>query len=81
MGRPELFETMVKRAIAKASWCSADPVCSEDLGGTGSRLVNKAACHACVLLPETACETINSGLDRAMLVGLPSDQSVGFFLI
>lgn len=79
LGRPELFETMVKRAITKASWCSADPVCSEDLGGTGSRLVNKAACHACVLLPETACETINSGLDRAILVGLPSDQSLGFF--
>lgn len=78
LGRPELLEPMVRRAISRASWCSADPVCSEDLGGNGSRLVNKAACHACVLLPETACETINSGLDRAMVVGTPPMPQAGF---
>jgi hypothetical protein len=78
IGRPELFGSMLRRAISRASWCSADPVCSEDLGGTGSRRVNKAACHACVLLPETACETINSGLDRAMIVGTPQEPQVGF---
>jgi hypothetical protein len=55
--------------------CSADPVCSENLGGQGSRLANLAACHACVLLPETSCETVNQGLDRAMIVGTPDAQS------
>ncbi|UQB80123.1 DUF1998 domain-containing protein [Pseudomonas shirazica] len=78
IGRPELFEPMVRRALSRASWCSADPVCSEDLGGTGSRRVNKAACHACVLLPETACETINSGLDRALVIGTPQIPKYGF---
>lgn len=78
IGRPELFEPMVLRALSRASWCSADPVCSEDLGGTGSRRVNKAACHACVLLPETACETVNSGLDRAMVIGSPQAPQYGF---
>lgn len=78
IGRPELFEPMVLRALSRASWCSADPVCSEDLGGTGSRRVNKAACHACVLLPETACETVNSGLDRAMVIGTPQAPHHGF---
>lgn len=78
LGRPELFESLVLRALSKASWCSADPVCSEDMGGTGSQLINKAACHACVLLPETACETINSGLDRAMVVGTPTNRDIGF---
>jgi len=78
IGRPELFEPMLRRALARASWCSADPVCSEDLGGTGSRRTNKAACHACVLLPETACETINNGLDRAMVVGTPQVPQAGF---
>ncbi|WP_458237024.1 DrmB family protein [Pseudomonas sp. P5_A2_2] len=78
LGRPEMFEPMVRRAVSRASWCSADPVCSEDLGGNGSRRVNKAACHACVLLPETACETINSGLDRAMIVGTPQAPQAGF---
>ena len=38
-----------------------------------------AACHACLLAPETACEEYNRLLDRAALVGLPSDQSIGFF--
>ncbi|OGB22942.1 MAG: hypothetical protein A3I66_16265 [Burkholderiales bacterium RIFCSPLOWO2_02_FULL_57_36] len=78
LGRPELFEPVVRRAVSRASWCSADPVCSENLGGSGSRLVNMAACHACVLLPETACETINSGLDRAMIVGTPQKPEAGF---
>lgn len=78
LGRPKLFEPMVLRALSRASWCSADPVCSEDLGGTGSRRINKAACHACVLLPETACETINSGLDRAMVIGTPQAPHHGF---
>lgn len=78
LGRPSLFEPMVLRALSRASWCSADPVCSEDLGGTGSRRVNKAACHACVLLPETACETLNSGLDRSMIVGSPQEPEHGF---
>jgi len=78
IGRPELFEPMLRRALSRASWCSADPVCSDNLGGTGSRRVNKAACHACVLLPETACETINSGLDRALVIGTPQDPKYGF---
>jgi hypothetical protein len=78
MGRPELLESMVKRAISRASWCSADPVCSENLGGVGSRLVNMAACHACILLPETACETINNGLDRAAVIGTPEKRDEGF---
>ena len=78
MGREELFENMVKRAVSRASWCSADPVCSENLGGIGTHRVNMAACHACTLLPETACETINNGLDRASVVGTPEMQSVGF---
>lgn len=78
LGRPERLGTVVRRALERASWCSADPVCSEELGGQGSRLANLAACHACVLLPETSCETINQGLDRAMLVGTPDAREHGF---
>jgi len=77
LGREERLGPLVNRALSRASWCSADPVCSENLGGQGSRLANLAACHACALLPETSCETINHGLDRAMIVGLPGNRSVG----
>lgn len=78
LGRPERLGLVVQRALSRASWCSADPVCSERLGGQGSKLANLAACHACVLLPETSCETVNHGLDRAMVVGTPNDRSRGF---
>jgi hypothetical protein len=78
LGRPERLGGVVQRALDRASWCSADPVCSEHLGGQGSRLANLAACHACVLLPETSCETINQGLDRAMVVGTPAARELGF---
>lgn len=78
LGRPELLGPVVQRAVNRASWCSADPVCSEHLGGQGSKLANLAACHACILLPETACETINQGLDRALVVGTPENRQLGF---
>jgi hypothetical protein len=78
LGRPERLGDVVRRALSRASWCSADPVCSENLGGQGSRLANLAACHACTLLPETSCETVNQGLDRGMLVGTPDDREPGW---
>ncbi|HSS20970.1 MAG TPA: DUF1998 domain-containing protein [Pyrinomonadaceae bacterium] len=78
LGRPERLGAVLMRALERASWCSADPVCSENLGGQGSKLANVAACHACVLLPETSCETVNQGLDRAMVVGTPDGRDKGF---
>lgn len=78
LGRPERLGPVLLRALERASWCSADPVCSENLGGQGSKLANAAACHACILLPETCCETVNQGLDRAMVVGTPEIRDGGF---
>jgi len=78
LGHPDKFEPIVLRALSKASWCSADPVCSES-GSSGAKRVNLAACHACSLLPETACETINDGLDRGVVVGTPEETSKGYF--
>ncbi len=79
LGHPGRLGPVVRRALGRASWCSADPVCSENLGGQGAQLANLAACHCCALLPETSCETINHGLDRAMLLGTPTGRDVGFF--
>ena len=62
----------------RVSWCSADPVCIESTGsGTDAR--NLAACHCCVLLPETSCEMFNSDLDRACLFGTQGREDDGFF--
>jgi Domain of unknown function (DUF1998) len=79
LGHPERLGPVMLRALSRASWCSADPVCSENLGGQGAQLANLAACHSCALLPETSCETINHGLDRAMLVGTPTERDGGAF--
>ncbi len=73
----ESLATVVSKALIRGCWCSADPVCSE-MRGQGWRKVNHAACQACVLLPETSCETFNCGLDRALVVGTPSDRGLGF---
>lgn len=68
----------VRRALDRMSWCSADPLCVEsDTSGTDN--LNRAACHSCVLLPETSCEEFNTLLDRALLIGTPEDPALGFF--
>lgn len=78
LGRPEFLGAVIDRALRKAMWCSADPVCSENLGGQGTKKVNMAACHSCSLLPETSCETFNLGLDRAAVVGTPVELARGW---
>lgn len=76
-GEPELLNHTVRSAVRRAEWCSSDPLCMEtEVSATGTNL---AACHACVMLPETSCEHNNILLDRALLVGTPDDPSVGFF--
>ncbi len=58
--------------------CSNDPVCilSE---GQGRDALNLAACHACVLLPETSCEEFNVFLDRGLVVGTFENNDLGYF--
>jgi hypothetical protein len=77
-GGPERLQSTLAAALRRASWCSADPLCMEaEASGTDS--LNLAACHACLLLPETSCEQNNSFLDRASLVGTPDGRTKGFF--
>lgn len=67
----------LREAITRTAWCSADPLCIEaDAAGVDS--LNLAACHACVLLPETSCETANVLLDRGLVVGTPDRPDLGF---
>ena len=77
-GEPSRMRPVVGRAIHRARWCSSDPVCIESVG-QGSDNANLAACHGCLLLPETSCETGNRLLDRGLIVGTPSDHRIGFF--
>jgi hypothetical protein len=72
------LELAVKGALARLSWCSSDPVCIES-AGSGADALNLAACHACLLIPETSCERNNTFLDRATLLGTPDAPDAGFF--
>ncbi|WP_432174081.1 DrmB family protein [Streptomyces sp. Tue6028] len=72
---PRLAETLLRMTEA-AAWCSADPLCAEH-SGQGFGNLNRAACHACALLPETSCETGNTLLDRALVVG--GEHVPGYF--
>lgn len=75
---PGNFAVVLESAVERSRWCTADPVCieSED---EGVNAMNLAACHACLLLPETSCEHFNVRLDRATLVGLGPIDRYGFF--
>lgn len=71
--------SVLRSGIERAAWCSTDPVCIESTSG-GKDALNLAACHACLLVPETSCELANTYLDRALLVGTPdSGYEGGFF--
>lgn len=43
----------------------------------GFSSLNYAACHSCVLLPETSCEFRNVLLDRGAVVGRPENPKIG----
>lgn len=77
-GEAHRLERTVESAIRAMEWCSSDPLCIEGMISGADRL-SLAACHACVLAPETACEEYNRFLDRALLIGLPGTPEVGFF--
>ena len=57
-----IIEKIVKRALQRKNECSNDPICSEHQ--PTAEEPNGAACHACVLLPESCCELGNHLLDR-----------------
>jgi len=76
-GRPGQLPVVFARALKTAFWCSADPLCSEG-ENQGMAGLNRAACHACLLVSETSCESANALLDRRFLVG-QGDHFQGLF--
>jgi hypothetical protein len=77
MSKGGRFEASFASALARAEWCSNDPVCMER-GPSGHGGLNRAACHSCCHVPETSCTWRNTLLDRALLVGSP-DGCIGYF--
>ena len=65
---PKEFLKILDGAFKHAQWCSLDPVCTEH-EGQGPGWLNRAACHACLLIPEPSCEYGNVFLDRVFIKG------------
>ena len=68
LATPERFLLLLSSVFDHAEWCSLDPVCSETYG-QGPSLLNRAACHACALIPEPSCAYGNVLLDRTFIKG------------
>lgn len=78
LGSPARFPDLLLNALRSATRCSSDPLCADhkpDVHGT----INGAACHACVLLPETSCESFNRFLDRNFLAQTIAHDAMAFF--
>lgn len=73
---PENLQKLIEGMFFRFSNCSNDPVCINSTA-SGTESFNFAACHACALIPETACEFRNLFLDRKTIVG--GDKVDGFF--
>jgi hypothetical protein len=70
-GMAEHIPRLVDWALDRLVVCSNDPVCLEHDPDDphDDRNLHGAACHACLLVPETSCEARNGRLDRVLLVG------------
>ncbi|MDW9382502.1 DUF1998 domain-containing protein [Chryseobacterium sp. JV558] len=74
-GEPEKILEILKKGLQRCENCSSDPLCWES-DGQGILDLNLSACFSCSLVSETACEEMNLGLDRRVLI----DEEVGFFI-
>ena len=77
--KPNFFEKLFANAIENSYICFNDPICIESKGQGHSGLC-LAACHACAMVPDLACETLpkNIFLDRNMLIG-DDENALGYF--
>jgi len=70
VGVARRIATLYGAALERQQICSNDPVCADHEPGASAdeRALQGAACHGCLLVPETSCERRNAYLDRALLV-------------
>lgn len=77
MGRPGRLEKLFEDAVESSKWCSSDPLCRRSVPkGSGGGVL--AACHHCIMLPETTCQCRNDFLDRELVASLDHPK-LGYF--
>lgn len=78
LARPGRFPELLGRALRQAGQCSSDPLCADHQPDVHASL-NGAACHSCLLVSETSCESFNRFLDRNVLAATMATGEVAFF--
>jgi len=74
------IKEFVRKALELASLCSNDPICAYHQPGEHDHApLMGAACHGCLLVPETSCEQRNEFLDRALVVTTVEACGAEFF--
>ncbi len=75
------IERLLRGALELGAFCSNDPVCSQHRYDDAheERFLHGAACHGCLLIPETSCEMRNDFLDRALVVETVDDSGCELF--
>jgi len=79
-GEIDLSGKLITQAIERLVWCSNDPICSE-MPDNGLEGLNKSACHACAIVPETSCTHLNTFLDRNLVINSGRGETLlkGYF--
>jgi len=75
------IDRYLQQAIDLGRLCANDPVCAHHTADNeeDDRLLLGAACHGCLLLPESSCEKRNDFLDRALVVPTVDSSDAAFF--
>jgi hypothetical protein len=79
LGEPEELGRYIGAALRDAQLCASDPLCAEHTPSQQGFTLHAAACHACMLAPETSCERGNRYLDRSVLVETVERGDLAFF--
>ncbi len=79
MAKQETVGRVLDAAIRRADLCTSDPLCAEHKPSVEDGTQHAAACHSCLFVPETSCESNNRLLDRATLVPTMADSGMAYF--
>lgn len=79
LSQPSLLSGLLAGALTKATRCSSDPLCGNQIPRDPQDFLHGAGCHCCVFASETSCERSNRFLDRRFLVPLPGFTDLAFF--
>ena len=78
LATPNRFPDLINSALNAATHCSSDPLCADHQPDIHAS-INGAACHSCLFVSETSCESFNLFLDRSVIANTISNDKLSYF--